>query len=790
MPVRKHLIVDCQVFQTGAWDRGMGKYLHCLLGAIHKQESLEVTLLFNTSLPASEAMKKSIEDAFSNFSSVWIELAHPDDDNSTGSLQDENIVRLDRIVEQEGWHASYFFIPSLFSWPTCPVFPSATINVALMHDIIPLLYFERYFPSMRVADYLAQFRILFEADLIVTNSESVRDDMLVYLGIEPRRVKAINGGPIIVKEMLDEFDDAVMRKMYRKPFILMPTGNDLRKNNMRCAEAFQRFLETSGGGRELVVTSFFSDEEKQALLQGCSAIRFTDNVTDQELAWLFSNSDCVLFASESEGLGMPLLEAVGFNKAVVSSDIPVFQEISQVAFKEVDPFSVNAIHEALEDSAASKFSLKSSVEYKRIKSSYTWAASASIFTESLGGTLKVKREKRRIAVLGPVPSGYSAIGKTLIELHPALSRLFTVDYYFEKSIIANQEVRPNYLPYVARCDDVSEFSAEKYRDYDGVIYHMGNSENHLITAQHALAFPGITIMHDTHMPNIYKFLSEEGYISHDRRELEEQLNKLVSSNNSSYITSIANSQLANVVHSEFSKAAVEDLLELPARMQRSNLSFASPSYNVQKRTRPQKHIGLGGILASVKGLDLVERIASSPDFSDCIINIFGFNFAEKGILERLEQYDNIRLATNLTDYEFQSRLASLNVLLNYRLEYRGETSCTVLEAMRYGVIPIVRNIGWYGELPDHLVVKVDALDDVLGQLKVVLYDDARRLKMSEDAKQFIESSFLHEYYANDIYELIDGLDNLKGLNATIARGLKNGTSHKQLLSIVEKEMGK
>ena len=51
--------------------------------------------------------------------------------------------------------------------------------------------------------------------------------------------------------------------------------------------------------------------------------------TDQEVAELYALSDCLIFPSESEGFGLPILEAGIAGVPAVVSDIPIFHEVGQ-----------------------------------------------------------------------------------------------------------------------------------------------------------------------------------------------------------------------------------------------------------------------------------------------------------------------------------------------------------------------------------------------------------------------------------------------------------------------------
>ena len=74
----------------------------------------------------------------------------------------------------------------------------------------------------------------------------------------------------------------------------------------------------------IVGDGFYSDEyvkELKDLARGRENIIFTGTQTGEALNQLFSHSYCFVQPSESEGLSIALLEAMGYGKAILSSDI-------------------------------------------------------------------------------------------------------------------------------------------------------------------------------------------------------------------------------------------------------------------------------------------------------------------------------------------------------------------------------------------------------------------------------------------------------------------------------------
>jgi glycosyltransferase involved in cell wall biosynthesis len=77
------------------------------------------------------------------------------------------------------------------------------------------------------------------------------------------------------------------------------------------------------------------------------AVRFAGFVTDDQLAWLYQQTDLFVFLSLDEGFGIPTLEALQFGAPILASDIPVFREILGDRALFVDPRSVEAVAAAI-----------------------------------------------------------------------------------------------------------------------------------------------------------------------------------------------------------------------------------------------------------------------------------------------------------------------------------------------------------------------------------------------------------------------------------------------------------
>lgn len=760
----KKLYIDGQIFQTAAKDRGMGRYAQCLLRAIEiKQEDTysEIILIQSSNLKQTQAQEIQLQSILPDAKILKLDL-WTTKDHAYDASKKHNSAIIQKVVDQESSPIDYF-IPALFQEPTVCVYPDGVNKMLLFYDLVPYLYHGRYAPLIPFENYLKRFKIIFESDIILTISQTVADDLKVYLGVDDTNIVNIDGAAIKAVEAQTRPKDFAIDN-----FILMPTSDDPRKNNLRAVLGFEEFRAANHQYKDLklVITSTISKRERDHLSLFSKHLWFTGNLAEEELDWLYANCTIVLFVPEYEGLGLPVLEAVSEKKKIICSSISVFREISEDAFYYCDHENQESIAQALQLAFNDGKEIDSK-KYATISAHYSWDQTAIRFL-SAQQEPRIGKPKPRVAMFIPTPSGLSAIGKVVAETHFAMQDEFDVDYFVEEGLYG-YPVRPDFLQYVANCYSAQTFSVEKYATYDAVIYHIGNGDYHIESIKNALYLPGYIILHDTNLKEAYRVLQEENFIHKSRKELEELIDKKTKTKTSSYLSSLVNSQRGVLTHSRYADEAVAQITHIDGVNRIvASLPTATPA-NMPWRNPDHRTIGLAGIIADVKGLGLIEKIADNPQFEHCAIALFGFNFASKEVTDRLANHGNIALATNLSDFDFTQNISKLDIFMNYRTSYRGETSLSTLEAMRQGVVVIVRDIGWYGELPDDAVIKVTSEDDAIVKLGQILADPDRMKRISNKAKIYVQENHDHKDYVKGLKELIAMPQ--KGINYELSKHL-------------------
>lgn len=786
----KCIIFDGQVFQSAAWDRGMGKYSFSLLLALNVSKEYrykKTYIIFTKHLPLKNEVKNAIQKAAPGAKFKFLDLKVPNlsGNHNIKPLQSRNEAILDRFIADEVGNQPRpdFIILSLFIDQICAVFPRQARKILLFYDLIPLQYCNRYGQLGNFHNYLARVKTILEADNILTISQTVADDLAVYLGINKRKLCNIEGAAIPrYHEQPQKPEQGFPQK-----YVLMPSGNDLRKNNLRAVQGFEEYRHRfSDPDIYLLITSFFDEVTMQQLRDVSPHVIFTGNVTEAELNWLYKNTQALLFVSEYEGLGLPILEAAEVDKPVVCSNLTVFNEMSTTAFYYADQHSPAAIAESLNDALLGITIEEKIRQYPAILKRYTWQHSAEKtlqFLNTSSGEEQTQNPKPRLAVFTPNPKGYSAIGKVVMQLHPELSKHFEIDYYVEDGKSNNQFSRPSYLPEVAKVFRATDFNAKRYADYQAVLYHIGNSEYHLETIKNALHLPGYTIIHDTHLKDIFEVAYQYGYIDQSRLSAESNLDDILKTDKTSHLASISNAQLGIITHSHYATQAVEALRLNAVPIQRLNLPTATPELRKQKINHAFS-IGFAGIIHKAKGINVIEQVAQSAAFRDASIFIFGIPLVTEETLNRLNSYPNVSIETSMTDFEFQTRLSGMDVIINYRPKYNGETSLTVIEAMRYGAVPFVRNVGWFAELPDTCVCKLENENELISALEVFRSNPQQQEVMAMSARELTDKDFSYEQYAEGIAAFIQSSLRNATVNNRIHEKLKQGGSLRSIKKII------
>lgn len=245
-----------------------------------------------------------------------------------------------------------FLSPGLQAPAFCPC-----PRVATVHDLA-YLTFPAYFTFRRRLSARFQLRMaLWCAQHFVADSEATRQDLRRLMHVPLERISVGLAGcaarfqPCGDPELLRQ-----VRATYELPehYILYVGRLQPRKNLDRLIKAFELLRERrpdlphelvlAGDKGWLYADIFQTAQESPAR----DAIHFTGFVEDADLPVLTSGASVLALVSLWEGFGLPVVEAMACETAVVTSNSSSLAEVAGDAALTVDPYNVEAISQALE----------------------------------------------------------------------------------------------------------------------------------------------------------------------------------------------------------------------------------------------------------------------------------------------------------------------------------------------------------------------------------------------------------------------------------------------------------
>jgi len=242
-----------------------------------------------------------------------------------------------------------------------------------VHDLIPqLLPAYRGGPAQRLYTSLVS-QTARRADVILTDSQASRQDIIVHLSLPAQRVHAV---PLAVSEqfcpVVDAAELARVRAAYALPerFFLYLGGFDVRKNLAGLAQGYARFrqqvtsdpkdfgrpFESEADLPRLVIagrlptsdTPFTPDPRRLAAEAGVAPwTDFIGWVDEADKPALHSLAVAFVFPSRYEGFGLPAAEAAACGAPVITSNRSSLPEAAPTALL-VDPDSPPDLARALQ----------------------------------------------------------------------------------------------------------------------------------------------------------------------------------------------------------------------------------------------------------------------------------------------------------------------------------------------------------------------------------------------------------------------------------------------------------
>lgn len=272
----------------------------------------------------------------------------------------------DNIEYEFVFHESDKIFMTDASWISSPkILTRAEKNRAettvIVYDLLPLN--REWFPkslSEEFEDWILS--VLQKTDKIICISHKVADDVTKFykdkglIRTKPLKVFVsahwganLPASPCTPRREIEEF-----LKM-KKTFLIV--GNvDIRKNQLLAVQAFREiFSSEEKPDIQLLILgrkAYKHQEVSDFLLETSyleGRVRWIYDATDGELQWSYQNATALLFLSQDEGFGLPLVEAAYHRLPILCSDIPIFHEVAGDGATYVDISTVDSVAKSIID---------------------------------------------------------------------------------------------------------------------------------------------------------------------------------------------------------------------------------------------------------------------------------------------------------------------------------------------------------------------------------------------------------------------------------------------------------
>lgn len=225
-------------------------------------------------------------------------------------------------------------------------------DTIIIHDLIPFFYnenFPGFFNKFENAYIMSRLKSSAKScNRVITISESSKQDILKYCGIDEKHITVIHNG-------CNKMDICGNKDVGITPYICSITSSLPHKNAIGVFESYKKYCEISNNPLNLVVIGV-DDAYKERLpidIQS-KVVCYKYIKENNNLHRLILNSSAFLFLSLAEGFGFPPIEAMQLEIPVICSNCSSLPEVVGDAAILVNPNDYEGVAIAIEELTTNK----------------------------------------------------------------------------------------------------------------------------------------------------------------------------------------------------------------------------------------------------------------------------------------------------------------------------------------------------------------------------------------------------------------------------------------------------
>ena len=388
--------------------------------------------------------------------------------------------------------------------------------------------------------------------------------------------------------------------------------------------------------------------------------------------------------------------------------------------------------------------------------------------------IKQEDKNKKMAIVTPIPPDKTGIADYISELLPSLSKNYDIE------IITDTVDSFSSYP----VHDI-EFFKNNAKNYNRIIYQVGNSPYHWYMFDLIKKFPGIIVLHDFYLGNTIH------WTQHNKN----------SSNENIWDTSLLDSHGYSSVYMRTKKGIIWTINHYPANVQvlqdtkgiivhseyvkTLSMNWYGEKYQDKFYFLPQVHKEFTKVkvAASKKFLvcsfghiikqKLIHKIISAwihtgfnknPNSRLVFVGNCGSDEYGQKIKKLIKPLINVEITGFVQAEEFHNYLTNANVAIQLREENKGETSRAVLDCMSYGIPTIINENGSMVEFPDNAVYKIKDKfneDELSAAINKLNKDKALCNRLSKNAKLLISQKHNPEIVSKQMQDIVEEIYNKK-----------------------------
>jgi len=246
-------------------------------------------------------------------------------------------------------------------------------------------YYQKYFPKWAK-----------NADRIATVSEYSKQDIHKRYGIALDKIDVVYNGSNDLYQAISEEEKEETKKKYSNDseYFVFVGSLHPRKNIDKLLLGFEHFKNSDKNNTKLVVVGsrfYWSGPIKEAFdsMKYQDDVIFTGHIPTEDLKNIVSSSIALAYVSLFEGFGIPLVEAMNAETAIIASNTTCLPEIAGESALYVNPNSISEIGEAMLNLSTNPKLREDLVTKGRIqREKFSWQQTADKLWATIEKTIK------------------------------------------------------------------------------------------------------------------------------------------------------------------------------------------------------------------------------------------------------------------------------------------------------------------------------------------------------------------------------------------------------------------